>query len=363
MLLTPEETLCQTRDLWQRCFPEDSPEFLDLYFEERYTHDRNLTLRRDGRVVAATQIFPFKFRFASHPIPVAYVSGLCVAPEHRQQGLGAQLLRDAHRKMYDEGRLLSLLIPADEKLRRWYESDRHGAYWTATHRLAVDVTAKAVVPPSLSPDIIIEGEEEWGNDLWTYYNTFGGRHPYEIKLDQDAFFAAIQAHDLQGGLVLVARRRRRIVGFCLALREGKLLKSGKRSVKNFHGCIRFLLTTDERIMCALQARALALLGVKELMMVGGCPARGFQGARPYAMARVVNVRKFLAFIGRIYPGLQLHVGIENDFDIPENNGYYELMEGHLSITDRRPDNIITPGGLAALFLGAQPVLLPMMLDE
>ena len=98
-------------------------------------------------------------------------------------------------------------------------------------------------------------------------------------------------------------------------------------------------------------------------MVGGCPARGFKGAEPYAMARIINVEKFLTFIGRLYPGLQLHVGIQNDHDIPENNGFYQLIDGRLHITDQKPDSITTPGGLAAVFLAAQPVLMPMLLDD
>lgn len=363
MLLTPEEIKQQTRQLWHTCFPNDSEDFLDLYFEDRYTDQRNVTIRKNAKVVAATQVLPFKFHFAGHFISVGYVSGLCTAPKQRGKGYATQALKEAHRKMYDEGALISFLIPGDEHLRKFYESEDHGAYYTATHRLAIDVMPDGTIKSNPNPKIDIQAEYEWGRDLWTYYNTFGGRHPYEIKLDEDAFFAAIQTHDLNDGLVIVARRRGKIVGFCLALREGKPLKSGKRSAKTFQGCIRFLLTTDEQIMQQLQARAFQLLDVKEMVMVGGCPARGFKGAEPYAMARIINVEKFLTFIGRLYPGLQLHVGIQNDHDIPENNGFYQLIDGRLHITDQKPDSITTPGGLAAVFLAAQPVLMPMLLDD
>ena len=49
--------------------------------------------------------------------------------------------------------------------------------------------------------------------------------------------------------------------------------------------------------------------------------------------------------------------------IPENNGYYIIEDGKLRITDRQPDTVVTPGGLAALFLSAQPTYVEMMLDE
>lgn len=361
MILSPEQLEAQTRQLWQLSFPSDSADFLDLYFAQRYTTERNVTQRHNAQVLAAAQVLPFRFNFAGKPIQVGYISGLCTHPDHRGKGLGSKVMRESHRKMWNEGQLISFLIPGNEKLRKWYEKQEHGAYWTATHRLSVDVTPKEDFRPDLYLDIM--PEEQWGRELWQYYNTFGGRHPYEMRLDEPAFSVAIQTHLLSGGKVLVARRRGKIVGFCLALREGKPLKSGKPSTKNFRGLIRYLITTDEHIMRQLQYRAMQVLEVKDIVMQGGCPGKGFEHSRPYAMARIINVEAFLRFIGRIYPGLQLHVGIDGDLDLPENNGYYQLMDGQLTITDQRPDNIITPGGLAALFLGAQPTLMAMLLDE
>ena len=81
------------------------------------------------------------------------------------------------------------------------------------------------------------------------------------------------------------------------------------------------------------------------------------------MARVTNVMRFLECVVRAYPGFQLHIGVDHDFDIPENNGYYHVADGRVALTDERPDNIVTPGGLAAMLLGAYPVMVRMMLDE
>ena len=161
----------------------------------------------------------------------------------------------------------------------------------------------------------------------------------------------------------MARRRGKMVGFCLVIKQPRILKSGKPSKKDCYGHIRFMLTTDQNVVYHFRRRIGELLEVNEVAVTGGCPGHGFKESKPYAMARVIDVLGFLQFLGRVHPGLQLTVGIENDDDIPENNGYYELFEGEVRILEQRPDNVLTAGGLAALLLGSQPVQLPLMLND
>ena len=46
-----------------------------------------------------------------------------------------------------------------------------------------------------------------------------------------------------------------------------------------------------------------------------------------------------------------------------NKGGYELKNGSVDYTDQMPERIVTPGGLAAMFLAAQPLILDLMMDE
>ena len=50
MILTPQEIKQQTRALWKECF-HDSEAFMDIYFEEKYTDQQNITVREDGKVI------------------------------------------------------------------------------------------------------------------------------------------------------------------------------------------------------------------------------------------------------------------------------------------------------------------------
>ena len=117
MLLSPENIQQQTRALWESSFPEVSSERLDLYFQRRYADERNVTVRHDGKVRAAVQVLPFKFLFGGKGVSVGHLNGLCAESGADQGKLEAQVVRQALRKMYDEGQMLSFLLPHDEKQR------------------------------------------------------------------------------------------------------------------------------------------------------------------------------------------------------------------------------------------------------
>ncbi len=344
MLFTPEELKLQSRQLWKECF-HDSDDFLDLYFEEKYRHDRAIALRSDGALVAAAHLLPYRMTFYGSVLHAGYISGLCVRPDHRGRGLAREILHRAHRELYRCGGTVSFLIPGSDELRRFYEEERHGAYWTATYRGEVSWSAGADVAAA---GVQVERPDEWGTELYVYYR----RHAADFMLhpSPDDFFAALSLCDLEGGYVLVARRGRRVVGLCLAVRgaDGRVqLRSCPCDSDAVRACFVRYLCQAERVA----------------EVYGRPPVAGTApGATPYAMARVVNVERFFRAVLRAHPDFELHIGVGGDADIPENNGYYLLGDGRLTLTDVRPAQIVTPGGLAALFLGALPFRMEMMLD-
>ena len=361
MSSTPDNTLLRSRELWAQAFPEDKPEFLDLYFSRCYSPERSLTLTEENgdQIVAAGQLLPYAFNFGGRRLPAAYVSGLVVAPEARGKGMGSQWMAEAHRRMHAEGQVLSFLIPDGDDLRKWYEQPARGAYDTVAHRFTIPLLDEGEPPRAGMPDIT--EERELSEELWRFYNTFGGRHPYEVRHDRDSLDVAIRSVLIDGGQLFVARRRCKIVGFCLALAEaypaGYESPAGEQCTR-----IRFILATDPHIVFYFARRLTDLLG-RKVFMTGGCPVRGFEGSVPYAMARVVHVPAFLDHVLTVLPGLQMEFGVEGDEHVPTNNGYYRLFGGTWHRIPTRPSSIVTPGELAARFLGSQATQLPFMLDE
>ena len=77
-LLTPDETLRQTRELWRTCF-SDSEAFMDLYFSRKYTAESNVFITRGDQVVAALQAFVYPMNFYGTVVRAGYLSGVARA--------------------------------------------------------------------------------------------------------------------------------------------------------------------------------------------------------------------------------------------------------------------------------------------
>lgn len=347
MLLTPNEIKQQTRDLWRTCF-HDSEEFMDIYFEDKYTDDNNLTIRHDGQVVAATQLLPYRFTFYGSVLRAGYISGLATLPQFRNKGYASNLIHEAHRRLFNQGATLSFLIPGSDELRSFYEKPQHGAFWNAVYRqnLPLDITNDGDYSK-----IEVTRPDEWGRDLYVFYHRLTVELPFMMHPSEDDFFAALSDADLDDGYVLVARRKRRIVGVCLAVKEA-----------DGNVYIRTLAITESAARAAFVNYLMKACNVDKVYRRFCMPA-SLKGSEPYAMARVVNVPRFLSAIATPNPGFQLHIGVDGDLDIPENNGWYIVENGRVRLTDIKPDSIVTPGGLAAMFMAAQPMVMDMMLDE
>ena len=102
-----------SKALWKLCFT-DSDEFTDLYFDLRYKDDINMAVREDGKSFLLYKHFLFDDFCGGDGL--SYVSGKC-APHPGITGRMEpmrRLLRLTHRRMYDDGILLSTCINGRE---------------------------------------------------------------------------------------------------------------------------------------------------------------------------------------------------------------------------------------------------------
>ena len=76
----------QIVNLWRTCFG-DSEAFISLYFDRVYKDENAMTIEKDGKIVSALQIVPYTMTYLGTEISVAYISGVCTAPEKGVRGL------------------------------------------------------------------------------------------------------------------------------------------------------------------------------------------------------------------------------------------------------------------------------------
>ena len=193
--------------------------------------------------------------------------------------------------------------------------------------------------------------DRWGDELYVFYRRHTLNQNFMLHPSENDFFAALATCDMENGWVLVARRKRRLMGICLAVVEG----DGR--------CfLRSLVAVDAQVKDNFVQYLQQHCGVEKVYARIAVPG-SVTGASPYAMARVINVEKLLQSVLVAFPDFELHIGVSGDMDIPENNGFYWVRNGKVTVTDEHPDTIVTPGGLAAMLLGAHPTKLELMLDE
>lgn len=86
----------ETRGLWERVFPEDSPQFLDYYYEKKLPDTRVLARRNEaGECIAMLHLNAFRLAVRQYCIDTYYVVAVATAPEWRGRGLMKQLFAEA----------------------------------------------------------------------------------------------------------------------------------------------------------------------------------------------------------------------------------------------------------------------------
>lgn len=189
----------QIRTLWQKCF-NDSPEFVDFYFDRVYQDINALTLEYDGRVVSALQMIPYTMNWCDTEIRVAYISGACTDPAYRGKGLMRELLHQAFRQMRMRAFDITALIPADASLFEFYRAYQYTEVFDFSRH-----TYEKTISQAHNPDIEIHALSVVDALHWfAYFDQEQRRRPSAILHSQPDFQNNIIDNLLSQGVVLGA---------------------------------------------------------------------------------------------------------------------------------------------------------------
>lgn len=345
--MNEQEVLLQTRYIWQTCFG-DSEEFMDIYFSKKYTAAANITRQADGKVVAATQVLPYTLSLYGDRMSAGYISGLATLPEYRGHGFAADILREAHLRLYHSGAILSFLIPGNESLRAYYQDCRRGTYETVAfrHEAPLNITCRPAT------DVVCTPSQGGGTDEYAFYISQLMKEPTCLLPSVNDFEAAIMLCRLEKGEIWTARRNKQIVGWMMVTPEDE------------HRCvIRDIRCVDSSVAASLLQHFRSKANCPENPIWRKAVPSAHPQSHPYAMARVVNAPQFLQKIAQRNPHFSTVIEVTNDEDVPDNNGRYILARGQCMRTETSSETILTPGELAAWAFAQEYFHFPLMLDE
>ena len=106
--------------LWQDSF-NDSPEYIEFFFNRVYKPENTLVIKLNGFIVSALQMIPYKAKLGDQFLPVAYICGACTHPFERGKGFMKMLMHHAMFEMKRRGFSFATVIPAEPSLFDFYQ--------------------------------------------------------------------------------------------------------------------------------------------------------------------------------------------------------------------------------------------------
>lgn len=338
----------ETRHLWERSFA-DPKTFIDLYFREKYRKERNETIVRDGRVVAALQKLPYPLTYGGRMLPTSYISGACTDENYRRRGLMGELLIQTHRAMLQENAVLSFLIPATPELTAYYAKFgytpcfRFG--WKETHPYppceggGTDLTVREVLP---------HREDLGGSELLIYLRDKMQERPMCIQHPLNDLNAVVDDMRMAGDTMWEVRRGGLLVGLaiCRAEQDGVLLRE----------CVH----DDEEAREALIAAIAAHHGRTEVDVIDTTGTEGDY----LGMARIINAEAMLTAYATLHPEVEWKINVTDD-ELSVNNERYHISGGVCQRMDEASpyDETLTIAQLTHRVLTEESPLMSLMMND
>lgn len=107
------------KSLWKLCFG-DSDEYIALFFKERFVPAETMVAVADSTVAAMLFLLPLTICCGKKEYSARYIYAVATHPDYRSQGISGSLLEETHKRLAEQGVALSLLVPAEESLFKYY---------------------------------------------------------------------------------------------------------------------------------------------------------------------------------------------------------------------------------------------------
>lgn len=260
-------------------------------------------LAEDGSNAIGHLQFPeLALSLGEETLPAGYVVAVCTHPDHRGKGIMRPLLQEALRREKARGDVVSVLLPAEEWLYRYYTSV--GGYAPIVNRArsrrqedALREEDPSVASPSLI-DYLLEVEASQQTPSLLHSRAFWEVITEDFEQEEEL---ALQIHRTESGLIDGA--------LFLVKGESELLVQALYGMRPVREALLTEVTGEFKLPLTYLLRPNG----------GGIPE-----AR--AMMRVLDAPRFLEALVKYYPELTISFTYRDEL-FPENDGDYLISAG------------------------------------
>lgn len=313
-----------SRAIWQEVF-EDEESFLDLYFTQVYRDDETDLLIDYGtlpRAIAHTGRLSYFLRLWGKQLPASYISGAATISSERGRGLMPTLLYSSHSKMYQTGKILSFLIPAEPWLYQYYE--RKFGYAQVCYRRVIEQTDSFPSSP-----LAFQQESNASN--------------YIEYIRQ-------RKHWIVGHIEHTYSQWRNVIADA-ALSGGGYTQRGILRLLQGEKQVQFVAT---RLPIDEENRYNQIVA----------PPEG-EAIRPHGMMRAINIPQLLALYAKWHPQVERQFDLFDSILHP-NTGRYLVSKGRLLFyplpLERLEKNFLSPSQLLEQLFADPPFYIDLMMD-
>ncbi len=332
----------KVKELWKLCF-DDSDEFIELYFQLRYSNKVNISIQSGDDVIAALQMIPYSMTFYNSEINTSYISGACTHPDYRDRGVMRELLSQSFTQMVRRGTHISTLIPAEPWLFDYYKKIGYAPVFNYTER---ELYIQESNQPEMCEVRIVNSFDE---TVYSFFEKKMHERSCCIQHDRDDYKVILDDLKLSGGSVFTAWSKNKIIAMAFIRMQDNSFQ------------VTEILSDQQEAQEAILEKAATHYGVNKFDLI--LPPEEMNN-KPLGMARIIHAKAVLQLYALANPDLEVNIEL-TDNQLSLNNGYYYLVDGKCMITKKRLPGRhlqLTISELTQYVFASEQAYMSLMLD-
>lgn len=291
--------------IWKDIF-QDSDEYIDLFFKDKYRSDRVYLACQDDKIASCVHSVPYKFNLLGHVVKSSYTTAGATLPEYRGQGVYFELFDYCLNQMANQNITLTTLIVQDDYLFDYYDKLGYSSIfrksYTDLHPSNIDVKIEAF-------DI---------DQVYAYYKSHLLSESFISIQSKGDLITILKFLSLYDGVIFVAYdSNKNIVAIAFVSQDGEKI------------LVQELICDNETAKKNIINQICSKYGVDAVTISSSSTD---MYSKAYGMARVLRLREFLDIYATKYNTLNLTISV-TDSIISANSGTYTIRNGNCSYSE------------------------------